>query len=218
MLLFVLTTAAAWADELDLRLALTSLASRMGCRIYVEPAVRGRIARPLGPDDTMQSVVPKGVEWRRIGDLVLVYVATPCWQHVPDERTLHLVDNSQEFVLEHARKDDVLAALRAEFPGTDFTEHPTVEGFFVTGASRGLLRAVKARLLALDRSGLSEPLPQVSVSVHHASAGHVASVLARILPEAEIRVAREVLEVRGPAWVRDLIPELVEVLDEDPPR
>lgn len=91
-------------------------------------------------------------------------------------------------------------------------------GFFVVGSTRGIYREVKVRLLTLDvPHPPMEPRPRVSLPIRHASAGGVASVLARLLPEARIAVDAEVISVEGPAEVRGWAVSLVEILDEDPP-
>lgn len=216
VLLLALLTPSVLAGE-----GLAEVARRMGCRLYVEPEVRLRSAdvQGLSPEEALARLLPAGAEWRRVGDVLVVRRPTACWQHVPRDERWRLQDNWQEYRLERATRAEVVPLLRAEYPSTFFDELPTEEGFFVRGATRGIYREVKARLLTLDvPHPPTEPRPRVSLPIRHASAGAVASVLARILPEARIEVDAEVVSVEGSAEVRGWVVSLVELLDEDPPR
>jgi type II secretory pathway component GspD/PulD (secretin) len=123
---------------------------------------------------------------------------------------------SQEFQLEQASAAAVIEFLKKQYPDVEFTQHPTLNGFFAK-ATRDELRQIKASLPSLDQVPAPAPPPRREfIPVNYGELAKVQALIKTMVTDANISLSMDdrlgVLIVEGSdeaiAQVRDLLAEL----------
>jgi len=213
-----------FVDE-DLVYVIKALAQEMGRNVFVATDVEGTVTVTLNkvePEGALALVLKMNDYAYKIVDNTIVVATEEKLATISDDiltpRTLSTVKRinliSQEFQLEQASAAAVLEFLKKQYPDVEFTQHPTLNGFFAKG-TRDELRQIKGSLPSLDQVPAQAPPPRREfVSVNYGEITKVQEMLGKFVTDATITPDERlgVLIVEGSdesiAQVRDLLAEL----------
>ncbi len=216
----------------DLVYVLKVLAKEMNRNIYVGPTVQGSVTVTLknvpveGAMALILQMQENEYDYKIIDNTVIV---------APPDKLAGIADDifnkgkspviakdavRMEYLLEEAPSAKVVDFLRGQYPGVEFTPHPTMNGFYARGSREDLLQ-IKRELANLDRIPEPPPAPlREFLSVKYGNLDEVRGLLSTLVPDVVYNVDTRlgVIIAEGSPGaidqVRDLLAELDRPLDQ----
>ncbi len=213
-----------FVDE-DLVYVIKALAQEMGRNVFVATDVEGTVTVTLNkvePEGALALVLKMNDYAYKIVDNTIVVATEEKLATIADDiltpRTRSTVKRtnliSQEFQLESATAAVVMEFLKKQYPDVEFTQHPTLNGFFAKG-TRNELRQIKGSLPSLDQVPAAAPPPRREfIPVNYGEGGKVLELVGKFVTDATCTLDDRlgVLIVEGSdeaiGQVRDLLAEI----------
>lgn len=212
----------------DLVYVIKILAKEMGRNVFIAPDVTGSVTVTLNkvpPEGALALILrmqENDYNYKLVGNTIVVATPEKLDQISDDILTRGQTAAaprtgliSQEFLLEAAPAAKVVEFLKTQFPLVEFTQHPTMNGFFARG-TRQELRDIKAQLPNLDR--VPDPLPpprREFIPIKYGSVRDIQNLAKTMVPDLQYNVDERLglLIVEGSDAAIEQLQELLATID-----
>lgn len=212
----------------DLVYVIKILAKEMGRNVFIAPDVTGSVTVTLNkvpPEGALALILrmqENDYNYKLVGNTIVVATPEKLDQISDDILTRGQTAAaprtgliSQEFLLEAAPAAKVVEFLKTQFPLVEFTQHPTMNGFFARG-TRQELRDIKAQLPNLDR--VPDPLPpprREFIPIKYGAPRDIQNLAKTMVPDLQYNVDERLglLIVEGSDAAIEQLQELLATID-----
>jgi type II secretory pathway component GspD/PulD (secretin) len=212
----------------DLVFVVKALAQEMGRNVFVAPNVMGTVTvtlnkvQPEGALALILKMQENDYSYKIVDGTIVVAspeklaqvaddILTPRTKSAASRRDLI----SQEFLLEVAPAAKVTEFLKLQYPDVEFTQHPTLNGFFAK-ATRDELRQIKASIPGLDQVPEPPPAPRREfIPVKYGDLRQVQALAKTLVPDLEYNTDERLnlLIVEGADASIEALQELLATID-----
>ncbi|NMA28268.1 MAG: AMIN domain-containing protein [Burkholderiales bacterium] len=212
----------------DLVFVVKALAQEMGRNVFVAPDVMGTVTVTLNkvqPEGALALILKmqENDYSYKIVDGTIVVASPEKLAQIADDiltpRTKSAVSRrnliSQEFLLEVAPAAKVVDFLKVQYPDVEFTQHPTLNGFFAK-ATRDELRQIKAAIPGLDQVPEPPPAPRREfIPIKYGELRQVQALAKTLVPDLEYNTddRLNLLIVEGSDASIEALQELLATID-----